>query len=33
MQWAGFVGIAPRAVFLPVVVVRPQMLVIMAGMD
>ena len=32
MQWAGFAGIAPRAVFLPVIV-RPQMLVIMAGMD
>ena len=32
LQWAGFAGIAPRAVFLPFVF-KPQMLVIMAGMD
>ena len=30
MQWAGFAGIAPRAVF-PLVVDRPAMLGIMAG--
>ena len=30
---AGFAGIVPRAVFLPVVVYRPQMLGIIAGMD